>query len=132
VPIHSVMTFAPEGLVLGAGTVLVAADGARRLQSQRGREAGVLALLSAAYDRAVDPGVLGNIDRAAKAWNAGDDCLAYIHLAHARLGELPYPHDAAQRLVIVDAFLKAGGSPADGIQRTEARRVLHRRARETV
>jgi hypothetical protein len=32
-------------------------------------------------------------------------------LAHARLGELEYPHDAAQRLVIVDAFLKAGGSP---------------------
>jgi hypothetical protein len=59
----------------------------------------------------VDPAVLGNIERATKACNQGDDCLAYIHLVHARLGELPYPHDAAQRLLIVDAFLKAGGSP---------------------
>jgi hypothetical protein len=97
--------------MLGAGTVLVPANGPRRLRTTKGCEARVLALLAAAYDRAIDPAVLGNIDRAAQSWNAGDDCLAYIHLAHARLGELPYPHDAAQRLVIVDAFLKAGGSP---------------------
>jgi hypothetical protein len=109
--ISSVLTIAPEGLVLGAGTVLLAADPPRQLRSIKGCEARLLALLSAAYGRALDPAVLGNIERAAKAWNAGDDCLAYIHLAHARLGELPYPHDAAQRLVIVDAFLKAGGSP---------------------
>jgi hypothetical protein len=110
-PISSALRFAPEGLVLGAGTVLLRADGPRRLRSPKGCEARLLALLSAAYGRAVDLAVLGNIERAAKAWNGGDDCLAYIHLAHARLGELPYPHDAAQRLVIVDAFLKAGGSP---------------------
>lgn len=109
--ISSVLTIAPEGLVLGAGTVLLAADPPRRLRSIKGCEARLLALLAAAYGRALDPAVLGNIERAAKAWNAGDDCLAYIHLAHARFGELPYPHDAAQRLVIVDAFLKAGGSP---------------------
>jgi hypothetical protein len=93
------------------GTVLLQADGPRQLRTSKGCEARVLALLSAAYGRAIGPAVLGNLDRAAKAWNAGDDCLAYIHLAHARLGELQYPHDAAQRLVIVDAFLKAGGSP---------------------
>lgn len=110
-PISNVLRIAPQGLTLGAGTVLLPADGPRQLRSTRGCEARLLALLSAAYDRAVDPAVLGNIERAAKAWNAGDDCLAYIHLAHARLGELEYPHDAAQRLVIVDAFLKAGGSP---------------------
>lgn len=110
-PISAILRITPEGLVLGAGTVLLPADGPRQLRSTTGCEARVLALLSAAYDRAVDPAVLGNIARAAKAWNAGDDCLAYIHLAHARLGELLYPHDAAQRLVIVDAFLKAGGSP---------------------
>lgn len=109
--IGTVLRIAPEGLVLGAGTVLLPAEGPRQLRTTKGCEARVLALLSAAYDRAVDPAVLGNIERAAKAWNAGDDCLAYIHLAHARLGELEYPHDAAQRLVIVDAFLKAGGSP---------------------
>jgi hypothetical protein len=97
-PISTVLRIASEGLVLGASTVLLPVDGPRQLRTTKGGEARVLALLSAAYDRAVQPAVLGNIDRAAKAWNAGDDCLAYIHLAHARLGELQYPHDAAQRL----------------------------------
>jgi hypothetical protein len=110
-PISSAPRFAPEGLVLGAGTVLLPAEAPRRLRSTNGCEARLLTLLSAAYGRAVDPAVLGNIERAARAWNLGDDCLAYMHLAHARLGELPYPHDAAQRLLIVDEFLKAGGSP---------------------
>ena len=110
-PISTVLRIASEGLVLGASTVLLPVDGPRQLRTTKGGEARVLALLSAAYDRAVQPAVLGNIDRAAKAWNAGDECLAYIHLAHARLGELPHPHDAIQRLLIVDAFLKAGGNP---------------------
>jgi len=110
-PISTVFRIAAEGLVLGAGTVLLPAEGPRQVRTTKGSEAPVLALLSAAYGRAIDPAVLGNIERAAKAWNTGDDCLAYIHLAHARLGELQYPHDAAQRLVIVDAFLKAGCSP---------------------
>jgi hypothetical protein len=66
--------------------------------------------------------VLGNIERAAEAWCDGDDCLAYIHLAHARLGELRHPHDAAQRLVIFDAFLKAGGSPRTIFDALKARR----------
>ncbi len=110
-PLSNVLRIAPQGVVLGAGTVLLSADGPRQLRTTKGCEARMLALLSAAYGRAVDPAVLGNLDRAAKAWNAGDDCLAYIHLAHAPLGELQYPHDAAQRLAIADAFLKAGGSP---------------------
>jgi hypothetical protein len=42
----------PAGLVLGAGTVLVPAHGARRLTSLDGQEARVLALLSAAYRKA--------------------------------------------------------------------------------
>ena len=107
-----VLTLAPEGLVLGAGTILVRADGPRRLQSLEGQEARVLALLSAAYGRAVAPSVLGNIKRAAKAWGDGDDCLAYIHLAHARLPALQDPYDAARRLFIVDGFMKAGTRPA--------------------
>jgi hypothetical protein len=110
-PISSVPRFEPEGLVLGAGTVLLPADAPRRVRSIKGCEARLLTLLSAAYGRAMDLAVLGNIERAARAWNLGDDCLAYIHLAHARLGELQYPNDAAQRLLIVDAFLKTGGSP---------------------
>jgi hypothetical protein len=90
---------------------MVPADGPRRLRSLRGQETRVLALLSAAYGKAVAPSVLGNIERAAKAWGQGDDCLAYIHLAHAGLGDLQDPYDAARRLFIVDGFMKAGTSP---------------------
>ncbi len=86
--ISSVLMFAPEGLVLGAGTVIVPARGPRRLHSLQGREAQVLALLSAACGRAVAPSVMGNIERAAKAWGDGDDCLAYVHLSHSGL-QLP-------------------------------------------
>jgi hypothetical protein len=111
VVISPVLTFAPQGLVLGAGTVLVPADGSHRLQSLESQEARVLALLSVAYGRTVAPSVLGNIKRAGKAWSEGDDCLAYIHLAHARLPELQDPYDAARRLFIVDSFMKAGTSP---------------------
>jgi hypothetical protein len=111
IAISPVLTLAPQGLVLGAGTILVPADGSRRLLSLKGQEARVLALLAAAYGRAVAPSVLGNIKRAAKAWGEGDDCLAYIHLAHSRLPALQEPYDAARRLFIVDGFLKAGTSP---------------------
>jgi hypothetical protein len=110
VPISAVPTLTPEGLVLGAGTVLVPAEGSRRLKSVAGQELHLLALLSAAYGRPIAPAVLGNIERAAKAWSEGDDCLAYIHLAHARL-EPQDSHEAAQRLFITDAFMKAGTSP---------------------
>jgi hypothetical protein len=111
VPISPVLNLTLEGLVLGAGTVMVPADGPRRLRSMRGQESRVLALLSAPYGKAIAPSVLGNIERAAKAWSEVDDCLAYIHLAHARLGELGDACDAAQRLFIVDGFMKAGMSP---------------------
>jgi hypothetical protein len=77
----------------------------------RGQETRVLALLSAAYGKAIAPSVLGNIGRASKAWSEGDDCLAYIHLAHARLPALQDPYDAARRLFIVDSFMKVGRSP---------------------
>jgi hypothetical protein len=82
-PISPVLTLKPEGLVLGAGTLVLPAEESRRLKSVDGDELRVLALLSAAYGRAMAPAVLRNIERAAKAWREGDDCLAYIHLAHA-------------------------------------------------
>ena len=58
------MIFTPQGLVLGASTILVPAEGIRKLESLKGREQQVLALLSAAYNTAVAPSVLGNIERA--------------------------------------------------------------------
>ncbi len=111
VPISPVLKFAPEGLVLGAGTIVVPANEPRHLRSAVDDEARILALLSAAYGKAVAPSVLGNIARAAKAWSEGDDCLAYIHLAHARLPELQDVQEASRRLFIVDHFMKAGTSP---------------------
>lgn len=111
-PIHPVLTLAPEGLVLGAGTVLIPAEGVRRLTSLDGHEARVLALLSVAYGKAVAPAALGNIARAADAWRQGDDCLAYIHLAHSRQSELQDCYEAARRLFLAEGFLEAGGSPS--------------------
>jgi hypothetical protein len=63
------MIFTPQGLMLGAGTILVPAEGTRKLKSLKGREQQVLALLSAAYGTAVAPSVLDNIERAAKSWS---------------------------------------------------------------
>jgi hypothetical protein len=111
VPISAGPHLAPEGLVLGGGTVLVPANGERRLASLQGQEARLLALLSATYGKAIAPSVLGNIERAAKSWRDGDDCLAAIHLAHARLPQPDDPYEAARRHFITDAFIKAGTSP---------------------
>jgi hypothetical protein len=111
IPVSPALNLTPKGLVLGAGTVLVPADGPRRLQSLRGQETRVMALLSAAYGRAIAPSVIGNIERAGKSWSEGDDCLAYIHLAHTGLREPQDPYEAARRLFIVDGFMRAGTSP---------------------
>jgi len=110
-PIYPVPYLAPEGLVLGAGTVLIPARGARRLASLDRQEARVLALLSAAYGKAVAVEVLGNIAGAADAWRQGDDCLAYIHLAHSRLPALQDAREAARRLFLTEGFFEVGGSP---------------------
>jgi hypothetical protein len=40
-------------------------------------------------------------------------CLAYIHLAHARLAMLAEPHEASHRLFAADGFMKAGASPRE-------------------
>lgn len=110
-PIIPALHFSPDGLVLGAGTILLPAVGHRRLAKLQGTEARLLALLSATYGRAIAPSVLGNIERAAKSWRDGDDCLAAIHLAHARLPQPDNPYEAARRLFITDAFITAGTSP---------------------
>jgi hypothetical protein len=110
-PISPVLNLTREGLVLGAGTVVLPTEESLRLKSVDGNELRVLALLSAAYGRAIAPAILGNIERAAKAWGEGDDCLAYIHLAHARFPVLDDSRAAARRLFIADVFMKAGAHP---------------------
>src|SRR5437763_10916432 len=113
---HPVPILTPEGLLLGAGTVLLSTEGWRCLKSINGQELRLLALLSAAYGRAISPSALSNIDRAGKAWREGDDCLAYIHLAHARLPAVDDSQEAARRLFIADAFMKAGAHPRADFQ----------------
>jgi hypothetical protein len=107
----SAMIFTPPGLMLGAGTILVPAEGFRRLKSLKGRERGVLALLSAAYGRMVAPSVLGSIERAAKSWSEGDDFTAHIHLAHTGLHTLDDFPRAAHRLRMAKGALDHGASP---------------------
>jgi hypothetical protein len=100
------------GLVLGAGTVLVPVDGPCRLHSLQGGQARVLALLSAAYGRAVAPSVLGNIQRAARSWWDGEECLAHIDLARSRLQAPSDVQAAAYRLFVAENAMKAGLSPS--------------------
>jgi hypothetical protein len=111
--ISSVPRFAPEGLVLGAGTVLLPADAPRRLRSTKGYEALLLTRLSAAYRRVVEPAVLGNIERAARAWNQGDDCLAYTRSARLtiRLREV-------SSQIYVVSFLAEGFFLREGVRRS--------------
>jgi hypothetical protein len=73
----------------------------------------VLALLSAAYGRAIAPSVLGNIERAAKSWSQGDDFTAHIHLAHTGLRALDDFPKAAHRLGMAKGGLDHGASPRD-------------------
>ena len=113
IPIASALTLTGEGLVLGAGTVLVATTAPRRLSSLQGQESRVLALLAAAYGKSVPPCLLGNIARAAKAWREGNDCLAYIHLAHTGLHSLQDIRAAAYRLFLADGAMRAGASSRD-------------------
>ncbi len=73
--------------------------------------------------------MLGNIERAAKSWREGDDTLAAIHLAHAALPRPDDPDEAARRLFITDAFIKAGTSSIAILQALglDADYVEHRR-----
>jgi hypothetical protein len=105
------MIFTPHGLMLGAGTILVPAEGARKLKSLKGREQEVLALLSAAYGTAVAPSVLDNIERAAKSWSEGDDFTAHVHLAYTGLHQLADFPRAAYRLRMAKGALDHGASP---------------------
>lgn len=56
------------------------------------------------------PSVLRNIERAAKAWREGDDCLAYIHLAHTGLSRPQDLQSAAYRLEMAQFAIKYGAS----------------------
>jgi hypothetical protein len=111
VPISPAMYFSPDGLALGAGTILLPAVGLRRLADLQGEEARLLTLLAATYGKAISPSVLGYIKRAAQSWHEGDDMAALDHLVDAGLPLPADPAEEARRLFITDAFVKAGTHP---------------------
>lgn len=110
-PISPAIYFSPDGLALGAGTILLPAVGPRRLADLQGQEVRLLALLAATYGKAISPSVLGAIERAAKSWREGDDIAAVTHLANAGLPLPADPSEEARRLFITDAFIKSGAHP---------------------
>jgi len=110
--IDPVPRFAEHGLMLGAGTVLLAREsGGRRLQQVKGQEARLVALLSVACGEVLPVGVAGNIERAAKCWSEGDYCLAYIHLSHAKLPASRDAQASACRLLAAERAMIAGVAP---------------------
>jgi hypothetical protein len=98
-----------HGVILGAGTILLAADGhGGNLSDPDFR---FLALLSVAYKRRVAPDVIAIVRNAPAQWARGEKCLAHIHLAFARLPRLESREDAFQ-LFWADQLLVAGVAPS--------------------
>jgi hypothetical protein len=113
-PLEPIMTLAAEGLVLGAGTIVVKSRsaGSNRFELvTEGAEERILALLSVAYRQAISPNVIDHVRRASAAWGRGEDCLALIHLARAGLPSLPDPERAALRLFLADRLLGQDVTP---------------------
>lgn len=102
-----------DGLRLGCGTVLVrmamtrSGDLCLAIDADQER---LLALLSAAYARQVDPAVVKQIKRASAQWQRGEKANAHIELAFARLPRLR-PGEDAFRLFLAEDLLAQGMTP---------------------
>ncbi len=105
------MAFGPEGLTLGAGTVLAATDDERNIALDEAAEARLQALLAAAYVRPVSAQTLRYIRRGAASWRDGDKAMAAMHLAMTGLTPLREPKAAARRLFMADQLMMAGATP---------------------
>ncbi len=109
--VHPTMTFVDDRLELGAGTVLARLD-CDGLDLD-GKEARLLALLSAAYQRTADPSILSKLRLAGREWRKGEACLAQIHLVLSGLQPLARPNEAAYRLFLADGLMAHGMRPRD-------------------
>jgi len=111
-PMTPVMAFGPDGLTLGAGTVLAPVEDLEAAEAPGGLdEARLFALLSAAYRQPIKPQALRYIRRGAASWRAGDKAMAAMHLAMTGLMPLRDMKGAARRLFMADALMKAGTEP---------------------
>jgi hypothetical protein len=106
--LYASMSLEKDALILGARTVLAKRDGEGGLSIEGER---LLTLLAVAYGRPVDNAVLASIRRASKFARAGDECMASMRIALARLPQLPDPEDAARRLFIADGLIAGGVAP---------------------
>lgn len=118
--IDSVMRFAEEGLVLGAGTIVAKSAGELRRISIDPAEPRLRALLAATHLRSPTVGSLAHLRKAAQRWSEGQDALAATHLALSGLERLQRPELDAYRLFLADAFMKAGLEPSAIIAAIEA------------
>jgi hypothetical protein len=83
------LQFTPQGLELGAGTVIARAVADRAGQSRIDLDKcfhRAAALLSIAYDRPIGPREMNRLGAATEAWRKNEFCLAHIILAPCRTG----------------------------------------------
>jgi hypothetical protein len=78
-PLTPIMAFGPDGLTLGAGTVLAPLEDLNACDTPGAQsEARLCALLSAAYLRPVAPQAIRYICRGAVSWRDGDKAMAVL------------------------------------------------------
>jgi hypothetical protein len=106
--VDPVMKFTAEGLVLGAGTVLIPSGGSGRERVIEPVEPKLRALLTAAHLGQPSMLALGHLRKAVERWSEGEDRLAAMHLALSRVDHLERPVADAQRLFLADGLLKDG------------------------
>jgi hypothetical protein len=106
--IEPVMRFSDEGLILGAGTVVVPSNGSSRDILIDHREPRLRALIAAAHLCRPTLGALAHLRKAADRWCEGQDALAAMHLALSGLERLRQPEVDAHRLFLADGLVKSG------------------------
>jgi hypothetical protein len=111
-PLTPLMAFGPDGLTLGAGTVLAPVEALNCADLPDAQsEARLCALLSAAYRQPIGSQTIRYIRRGAASWRDGDKAMAAMHLAMTGLTPLRDVKGAARRLFMADALMKAGTAP---------------------
>ena len=102
-PLLETIQFGPDGLVLGAGTILSKfADDPGRVDRDR-----LATLLTVVGGAPVPPEGITHLEAAMGHWRRGDKALGYFRLSHARLPRVASPHDA-YRLFLAETLLDAG------------------------
>lgn len=112
-PFFHALSIDPQGLVLGASTVLVPMlrkeAGASTLNLE-GREHRLLATLSILYHKALPVDLLTRVSRAAMRSEAGEQALAHLELAYIGLPKIETMDDA-WLLFCADSLLADGAEP---------------------